>query len=67
MEAAVDGIRSDGGLRQWWLSSMEAAVGWRDNDAMALVAMAPSADGEGSNGSHMVNCSWVVNAASTIL
>jgi hypothetical protein len=36
-EAAVNGGRSDGGLRQWWSLSKEAAVGWMDDDAIGVV------------------------------
>ncbi len=49
MEAAVNDGHSNG-LCQQWLSLTEAAVGWRDNDAMASVAMASLADGGGGNG-----------------
>jgi hypothetical protein len=35
---------------QWQLLSTEAAVGWRDNDATALLTMASLADGGGSDG-----------------
>ncbi len=49
----VDGIRDDGGLHQWQLLSTEAAVGWRDDDAMALAVMVSSADGGGGNGGHL--------------
>jgi hypothetical protein len=51
MEAAVDGGHSDGGLYQW-RSSLKAAVGWRDDDALASTVMASLANGGGSNGGH---------------
>ena len=50
MEATVNGIHGGGGLCQWQLSLTKAAVGWRDDDAMALAAMACLADGGGNNG-----------------
>ncbi len=58
MDAVVDGGHGNGGLCQQWLLSMEAAVGWRDDDAIASAAMASLADGGGSNGScHCQLCS----------
>jgi hypothetical protein len=79
MDVAVDGVHGNGGLRQWWSSSTEAAVGWRGDDAMASLAMASLADGGGGNGGRclwlmvaagmavvMVNCSSAVDAAATI-
>ncbi len=51
MEVAVDGDCGNGSsLCQWWSSLPEAAVGWRDNDAMALSTMAFLASGGGGNG-----------------
>ncbi len=49
----VDGGRGNGGLCQQQLLSMEAAVGWRDDDAMALVADGGGGDG----GRHSQLCS----------
>jgi hypothetical protein len=67
MEAAVDGSRDNGGLYQWKFLLMEAAVGWRGNDAIALAAMASLADDGSSNGCNILNCPVVVDAAATIL
>jgi hypothetical protein len=50
MEVAVHGGRGNGGLHHQRLSSTEAAMGWRDNDAMALAVMASLADGGGGDG-----------------
>jgi hypothetical protein len=50
MEAAVDGNRGNGGLRQWRSSTTEAALGWRDNDATALSTMASLANGGSGDG-----------------
>jgi hypothetical protein len=44
MEAAGDGDRGNCGLCRWRSSSTEVVVGWMDNDAMALLTMASSAD-----------------------
>ncbi len=49
-EVVVDGSCGDGGLCQRSLLSMEAVMGWKDNDAMASTAMASLADRGGSNG-----------------
>ncbi len=49
-EAVANGGHGNGGLCRQWSSSTKAAVGWRDNDAMALAAMASSANGGGGNG-----------------
>jgi hypothetical protein len=50
MEAAVDGNRRNGGLCQRWSLLTEAAVGWRDDDPMALSTMASLADGGSGDG-----------------
>jgi hypothetical protein len=63
-EVVVDGGCRDGGLCQWRLSSTEAAVGWRDNDAMASAAMVSSADGGSNDGSRCRQLA--VDAAATI-
>jgi hypothetical protein len=52
MEAAVDGVCGNGGLHQLWSLSTEVVVGWRDNDAMPLAAMASLANGGGGDGGH---------------
>ncbi len=52
MEAAVDGGPSNSGLCGQWLLSTDAAVGWRDNDTMALAIMVSLVDGGGGYGSH---------------
>jgi hypothetical protein len=57
-EAVVDGDCGNDGLCQWRSLLMEAAVGWRDNDVMALSTMASLADGGGGNGGgHRQLCS----------
>ncbi len=50
IKAAVDGGHGDGGPCQWPLLLTEAAVGWRDNDAMASGAIASLTNGGGGNG-----------------
>ncbi len=45
MEVAVDGNRGNGGLCRRLSSWTEAAVGWTDDDAMALLTIASLADG----------------------
>ncbi len=52
MEAVVDGGCSDDGPHQWQLLTMEAALGWRDDDTMALAMMVLLADGGSGNGGH---------------
>ncbi len=49
-EVAVNGNRGNGGLYRQRSLSMEATVGWRDNDAIASSTMVSLADGGGSNG-----------------
>jgi hypothetical protein len=49
-EAVVEGGRGNDGLRRRWSPSTKAAVGWRDDDAMALATMASLADGGGGDG-----------------
>jgi hypothetical protein len=51
-EAVVDGNHGNGGFCWLQLSSAEATVGWRDDDAMAFLTMASLADGGGGNGGH---------------
>jgi hypothetical protein len=50
MEAAVNGDHGNSGFHQRRLLLTEAALGWRDDDAMALSTTASSANGGGSNG-----------------
>jgi hypothetical protein len=58
MEAVVGGNRSNGGLPQWWSSLTEAALGWRDDDAMASSTMASLANGSNNDGGgHCQLCS----------
>jgi hypothetical protein len=49
-ELLVNGNHGNGGLCRQQSLSMEVAVGWRDNDTMALSTMASLADGGGGNG-----------------
>jgi hypothetical protein len=48
-EAAVNGGRDDGRLCQRRSLSTEVAMGWKDNDAMASMAMVSLANGGGSD------------------
>jgi hypothetical protein len=60
-EAAVNGNRGNGGLCQQRSLSMVARVEWRDDDAMALLTMASSADGGSGNGGgrhQLCSSSW---------
>jgi hypothetical protein len=58
MEAAVNGSHGNGVHCSWRSLSTEAAVGWRDNDAMALAIMASLTDGgSGDGGCHSELCS----------
>jgi hypothetical protein len=50
MEAAVDGNHGNGGLCQRRLLLTEAAVGWRNDDTIALSTMASLANGGSGNG-----------------
>jgi hypothetical protein len=56
-EAAVNGGHGNGGLCQRQSSLAEAAVEWRDNDAMASVAIASLANGGASHGGHLCQLS----------
>jgi hypothetical protein len=57
-KAAVDGGSGNDGLCHQRLPLMEAAVGWKDDDAMASVMMASLANGGGGNGGrHCQLCS----------
>jgi hypothetical protein len=57
-EAAVNGGRSNEGLCRRRSSLTDVAVGWRDDDAMALVTMVSLANGGGGDGGrHCQLCS----------